>query len=251
MTVSIGLALGGGVARGWCHIGVLRTLLQAGYEPDVVAGTSIGAVVGGLYVAGQLDALETWARSLTRSKVYGLSDWSLSSGGLVAGRKLKDLLDAYAGDILIENLNRNFAAVTTELKTGHEIWLRRGPLVQAIRASYALPGVFPAVEIEGMFCVDGALTNPVPTAAARQLGGRLVIGVGLHSDGQLGEEAARGAGRVFGDQSDEDEHIAKASWSDWVRPDRFVTRLLFGNRKDGGPGIASTMTGALNIMLDR
>ncbi len=123
--------------------------------------------------------------------------------------------------------------------------------MQAIRASYALPGVFPAVEIEGMFCVDGALTNPVPTAAARQLGGRLVIGVGLHSDGQMGEEAARGAGRVFGDQSDEDdEHIAKASMVGLGPADRFVTRPAVREPQGRRAGIASTMTGALNFMLD-
>ena len=239
--VSIGLALGGGVARGWCHIGILRTLIRAGFEPDIIAGTSIGAVVGGLYLSGKLDELEAWARSLDAKRVRAMMDISLTSGGLVAGRKLATLLDEYIGGVLVENLTRNFAAVTTELKTGHEIWLRSGPLTQALRASYALPGVFPAVNIDGRFHVDGALTNPVPTAAARAMGGRLVIGVGLHVDGQQADEDISEPG-PFGDDD--------GSWTDWIRPDRMVAKMIFGPRKDG-PGISATMTGARNIMLDR
>lgn len=239
--VRIGLALGGGVARGWCHIGILRTLIRAGFEPDIIAGTSIGAVVGGLYLAGKLDELETWARSLDARRVRQLMDISLTSGGLVSGRKLSALLDEYVGGVLVENLTRNFAAVTTELKTGHEIWLRSGPLTEALRASYALPGVFPAVNIGGRFHIDGALTNPVPTAAARAMGGRLVIGVGLHVDGQQADDDVSEPG-PFGDDD--------GSWTDWIRPDRLVAKMIFGPRKDG-PGISATMTGALNIILDR
>jgi NTE family protein len=239
--VSIGLALGGGVARGWCHIGILRTLIRAGFEPDVVAGTSIGAVVGGLYLAGKLDDLESWARSLDAKRVRAMMDISLTSGGMVAGRKLKELLDQYVGDVRIEHLTRNFAAVATELKTGHEVWLRSGSLSDAIRASYALPGVFPAMNIDGRFHVDGAITNPVPTAAARALGGRLVIGVGLHVDGQQADDDMADPG-PFGEDD--------ASWTDWIRPDRMVAKMIFGPRKDG-PGISATMTGALNIILDR
>lgn len=242
--VSIGLALGGGVARGWCHIGVMRTLIQAGYDPDVISGTSIGSVVGGLHLAGRLDDLEIWARALTRSRIRGLLDVSLGSGGLIAGKKLAGLLDDYAGGIVIENLSRNFAAVATELATGHETWIRTGLLTRAIRASYALPGVFPAMNIDGRYYVDGALTNPVPTAAARAMGARLVIGVGLHVDGQQADDDAGHPGPFAEDQSD------GGSWSDWLRPDKLVSRLIFGQPKQG-PGISATMTGALNIMLDR
>lgn len=242
-SVSIGLALGGGVARGWCHIGILRTLIQAGYEPDIVAGTSIGAVVGGMYLAGKLDQLEVWARGLDRRKVRSLMDVSLRSGGLIGGKRLKDLLEENAGGILIEHLNKNFAAVATELKTGHEIWIRDGRLTRAVRASYALPGVFPSVNIDGRWFVDGALTNPVPTAAARAMGARLVIGVGLHVDGQLADDDTNEAS-PFGDAE------AEPSWGDWIRPEKIVSRLVFGKPREG-PGIAATMTGALNIVLDR
>lgn len=239
--VSIGLALGGGVARGWSHIGILRTLIRAGFEPEIIAGTSIGAVIGGLYLAGKLDDLEAWARGLDARRVRAMMDISFNSGGLIGGRKLAALLDEYIGGVLIENLTRNFAAVTSELKTGHEVWLRSGPLSRALRASYALPGVFPAVNIDGRFYVDGALTNPVPTAAARAMGGRLVIGVGLHVDGQQADDDAAMTG-PFGEDD--------GSWTDWIRPDRLAARMIFGPRKDG-PGIAATMTGALNIILDR
>jgi len=165
----------------------------------------------------------------------------MTSGGLIAGRKLKDLLNDYIGGVQIEHLTRNFAAVTTELKTGHEVWLRAGLLTDALRASYALPGVFPAMNIDGRFHIDGALTNPVPTSAARALGGRLVIGVGLHVDGQQADDDISEPG-PFGDDD--------GSWTDWIRPDRMVAKMIFGPRKDG-PGISATMTGALNIMLDR
>ncbi len=241
--MSIGVALGGGVARGWCHIGVLRALIEAGYDPDVVAGTSIGAVVGGLHLAGKLDALEAWARALTPGRVRALMDFSFGGGGLISGRKLAAELDREIADLLIENMDRRFAAVATELKTGHEIWLRQGPLLRALRASYALPGVFPAVNIEGRHYVDGALTNPVPTAAVRAMGARLVIGVGLHVDGQQADpDTAAG----YAEAQTEDQ----GSWSDWLRPDKIVGRLILGPAKDG-PGLAATMAGALNIMLDR
>lgn len=241
--MSIGVALGGGVARGWCHIGVLRALIEAGYDPDIVAGTSIGAVVGGLHLAGKLDALEAWARALTPGRVRALMDFSFGGGGLISGRKLAAELDREIADLLIENMDRRFAAVATELKTGHEIWLRQGPLLRALRASYALPGVFPAVNIEGRHYVDGALTNPVPTAAVRAMGARLVIGVGLHVDGQQADpDTAAG----YAEAQTEDQ----GSWSDWLRPDKIVGRLILGPAKDG-PGLAATMAGALNIMLDR
>lgn len=239
---TIGLALGGGVARGWSHIGVLRVLIEAGHEPDIVAGTSIGAVVGGLYLAGKLDALEAWARALTLRSVRGLIDISLSSGGLIGGKKLRDTLNAYAGDIAIENLTRNFAAIATDLKSGHEVWLRQGSLTRALRASYALPGAFPPVNIDGRLHVDGALTNPVPTSAARAMGARVVIGVTLHKD-------ANGNGHnVNGHAPDPPED--DRNWTQWLNPERLIFRLIFGER-EGVPGIANTMTSALNILMDR
>src|SRR5204862_2199555 len=143
----IGLALGGGSARGWAHIGVLRALNEAGIYPDIVAGTSIGAVVGGCYVAGELDALEQFARQLTRRKVLGFLDINFSGSGLINGQRLCDILENTLRGVTIETMSKRFVAVATEIGTGHEIWLSRGKLVDAMRASYALPGIFRPVAI--------------------------------------------------------------------------------------------------------
>ena len=178
----IGLVLGGGAARGFAHIGVVRTLVAKGLIPDVIAGTSIGAVVGGCYAAGNLDGLEAWCRSLTRRSVLGYLDVSFSGSALLNGGRLADKLLETAGDVAIEQLPVRFAAIATEFKTGHEIWITRGPLVEAARASYALPGMFPPIHIGGRWLMDGALVNPVPVSAARALGARVVIAVNVNTD---------------------------------------------------------------------
>ena len=150
--------------------------------PDVIVGTSIGAVVGGCYAAGQLDGLEEWARGLTVRGILSYLDISLSGSGLIRGGHLAARLEKALGDSRIDDLPIRFAAIATEFDTGHEIWLTRGRLVDALRASYALPGIFPPVRIGGRWLVDGALVNPVPVSAARALGARLVIAVNLNSD---------------------------------------------------------------------
>ena len=182
----IGLALGGGSARGWAHIGVLRALNEAGIHPDIVAGTSIGAVVGGCYVAGELPALEKFARELTRRKVLGFLDFNFSGSGLITGQRLCNVLDARMKDVVIEDLPKRFVAVATEIGTGHEIWLSRGRLVDAMRASYALPGIFRPVAINGRWLFDGALVNPVPVSVCRALGARYVIAVNVNWDTAAG-----------------------------------------------------------------
>ena len=178
----IGLALGGGAARGFAHIGVIRTLVAKGFKPDIIAGTSIGAVVGGCYAAGKLDEFEEWARSLTRRGVLGYLDVSLGGSGLISGGRLAEQLTEAVGDVTIEDLPLRFAAIATEIGTGHEIWLTRGRLADALRASYALPGIFPPVQVGERWLVDGALVNPVPVSAARALGARLVIAVNVNTD---------------------------------------------------------------------
>ncbi len=178
----IGIALGAGVARGWTHIGVLRALSRAGIEPDIVSGTSIGALVGGCLVAGKLDPLEEFARSLTRRRMLSLLDLRFRSSGLIGDAKLADLMREHLGDLRIEDLPRTFVGVATELTTGHELWLHQGNLIKAIRASYALPGVFAPVAMEGRWLIDGALVNPVPVSVARALGARVLIAVNLNND---------------------------------------------------------------------
>lgn len=237
------LALGGGVARGWAHIGVLKTLTAAGYVPDVICGTSIGALVGGIYLAGKLDALEAWARALTQRKVFGLLDFTFGGSGLFAGEKLAKLLEEQVGDICIETLNRPYVAVATELDTGREVWIRDGSLIQAMRASYALPGVFSPVERDGHWLCDGALVNPCPTSAARSFGGHIVIAVSLHTD-------------IVGSPDDNltpptaPMPPQESTLSRWLRPDRMIMERIFADRPDG-PALSTVMVGALNILLDR
>src|SRR5262249_28337634 len=144
---TIGLVLGGGAARGFAHIGVIRALLAKGYTPDVITGTSIGAVVGGCYAAGKLDDFEEWARSLTRRTLLSYLDVSFSGSGLLGGNKLADKLTERLGDITIDRLSVRYAAIATEIGTGHEIWITRGRLIDALRASYALPGIFPPIHM--------------------------------------------------------------------------------------------------------
>ncbi|WP_232629038.1 patatin-like phospholipase family protein [Methylobacterium sp. Leaf118] len=175
----IGLALGGGSARGWSHIGVIEALEEAGIYPEVVAGCSIGAVVGGAYAAGRIGALKDFALSLTRRRVMGMIDPRLTGSGLIAGERLRRRLARELTGFELETLPLAFATVATELGTGHEVWLTRGSLVEAVRASYAIPGLFPPVTLEGRLLMDGTLVNPVPVRLARELGADLVIGVNL------------------------------------------------------------------------
>ena len=242
------LALGGGIARGWAHIGVLRGLDAAGLKPDIVTGTSVGAVVGGCWAAGKLDELESWARSLTRRRMFGLLDISLGGAGLIGGGRLKAQLDSNLGDVTIEELDVRFAAIATEYNTGHEVWLGRGPLAEAIRASYALPGVFEPLKIGGRWLMDGALVNPVPVSAAPALGGRLVVAVNLQND-------VSGRGTVvqsIGASERDQEAAEDLTWFARMRGAKGPDGERAPRRAaQDGPGIPAVMVDAFNIMLDR
>lgn len=178
----ISLALGGGCARGWAHIGVLRALDEAGIEVSMIAGTSIGALVGGCYLSGKLDELEEFARSLTKRRIFGLLDLNLRGSGLFGGMKLDARLREHIAGVRFEDLPKPFVCVTSEIRTGHEIWLSSGSLTTAMRASYALPGVFEPVNCNGRVLVDGALVNPVPVSVCRAYEQPLVVAVNLHYD---------------------------------------------------------------------
>ena len=139
-------------------------------------------MVGGCYVAGELAALERFARELTRRKVLGFLDFNFSGSGLITGQRLCNVLDDRLKDASIEALPKRFVAVATEIGTGHEVWLSRGRIVDAMRASYALPGIFRPVAIDGRWLFDGALVNPIPVSVCRALGARYVIAVNVNSD---------------------------------------------------------------------
>lgn len=178
--VGIALALGGGAARGWAHIGVLRALDEAEIEVSMIAGTSIGALVGGCYLAGKLDELEEFARSLTRRRILSWLDLKFGGSGLFGGMKLDARMREHMSSIVIEDLPRPLVCVATEIRTGHEIWLTSGSLIMAMRASYALPGVFEPVTCNGRLLVDGALVNPVPVSVLRAYEQAAVVAVNLH-----------------------------------------------------------------------
>ncbi|TPQ40713.1 phospholipase [Bradyrhizobium guangdongense] len=247
----IGLALGGGAARGFAHIGIIRTLLANGIVPNVVVGTSIGAVVGGAYAAGHLDTLEEWAHSLRGVRnILGYLDIRLNGSGLIGGEKLASRLEEAMGPSLIEDLPVKYAGVATEVRTGHEIWLTRGRLVDAMRASYALPGIFSPVLIGDRWLVDGALVNPVPVSAARALGAEIVIAANLSSDIFTHSTTIYSHGAMPDELAPATEDTsAKRRFPRFFSPEKTVKREFFGG--GGRPGISSVMVDAFNIMQDR
>jgi NTE family protein len=177
----IGLALGSGSARGWAHIGVIRALEGAGLAPDIVCGTSIGALVGAAYAAGAIERLEPWVKSLTWQTVMSLLDVRVT-GGLIEGNRLVEFFRARFEDRGIEQLPKPFGCVATELATGHEVWLREGPVIEAVRASIALPGLLTPAVRDGRLLVDGGLVNPVPVSLCRAMGAEVVVAVDLNWD---------------------------------------------------------------------
>ncbi|WP_062226370.1 patatin-like phospholipase family protein [Aureimonas frigidaquae] len=230
----VALALGGGAARGWAHIGVLRALDEARIPISMIAGTSIGALVGGCYLAGKLDELEAFACSLTRRGLIRFLDFSISGAGLIGGMRLNRRLTEALADTRIEDLPRRLVCVATESRSGHEVWLDSGSLVLAMRASYALPGVFLPVACSGRTLMDGALVNPVPVAVCRAYEEPLVVAVNLNYDlfGRAAVLRLR-AGNGAGDTA------LPASEDDAV------------NDKRGKAGIARSMVDAFGIIQDR
>ncbi len=245
----VGVVLGAGAARGWAHIGALQELSALGLKPDVVVGSSIGSLVGGCYAAGRLEMLEAFARSLTRRRLFGLIDFSLAGGGLIGGERLRVKLDAELGGLRIEDLPIRFAGVATQIGSGHEIWLRRGALVEAIRASYALPGLFEPVKVDGRWLFDGAIVNPVPVSVARALGAERVIALNISSD-------SVGRGTAIHDPFGRSEPPSAAEESPTANGVRFGRWWRSASRAGAGPGMAApglltVMVNAFDISQDR
>jgi NTE family protein len=245
----IGLALGSGVARGWTHIGILRGLKRHNIQPDIYVGASIGALVGGVYLAGQLDNLEEWARGLNRRRIVTLMDFKMRSGSLIGGEKLARTLVQYLGDIRIEDLPKPFIAVAADLVNGHEMWLRDGSLVDALRASYALPGVFPPLLLNHHWMVDGALVNPIPVSVCTALGADITIAVTLQ-DEFLGK--VRQAGSAIPTVAGFDLLDGVPGAEDQVEAARRnpIARRAF-RREPGHPSLFGTMVSSLAILQDR
>ena len=182
--MKIGLALGSGSSRGWAHIGIIKALADLGIVPDIVCGTSIGAVVGASYLSNNLDNLEEWACSLTKFEMAKFFEINMSLNGFIDTHRLHYFLNKYvaADNATIEEFSKQYAAVATDLETGKEIWLMKGSVLEAVWSSVSLPGLFPAIKTNDRWLVDGGLVNPVPVSTCRALGADIVIAVDLNGD---------------------------------------------------------------------
>ncbi len=246
----IGLALGGGAARGWVHLGIIRALETHGIKPDVVCGTSIGALVGAAYVTHCHTDFEKWVLSLRKRDIAGLLDFTVSGGGLIEGDRLMKYLRTHIDErISIENLEIPFAAVATELTTGNEVWFQTGNLLEAIRASISLPGLFTPVYQNDKWLADGALVNPVPVSVCRALGAERVIAVDLNSHLY---------GRVFKAKPAAKPHVESEARSEtksgngvkrWFN--NSMANMFDNNKRRVEPGLFDVLSRSVYIMQDR
>jgi NTE family protein len=188
------LALGSGGARGYAHIGVIDELHQRGYEIVGVAGSSMGALVGGLHAAGKLDEFAEWARSLTQRAVLRLLDPKISAAGVLRAEKILDAVRDILGEVTIEDLPIPYTAVSTDLLTGKSVWLQRGPVDAAIRASIAIPGVIMPHVLDGRLLADGGILDPLPMAPIAAVNADLTIAVSLSGSESGGREGPTESG---------------------------------------------------------
>ena len=243
--MNIGLALGSGSSRGWSHIGVIRELAEMGIAPSIVCGTSIGALVGASYVSNNIEKLETWTRSLTKFEIARFLDINPSLNGFVDTERFHHYLNQYVAsdDLLIEQFDKQYAAVATDLETGREVWLTRGPVLEAVWSSISLPGLFPAIRHHDTWLVDGGLVNPVPVSVCRALGADMVIAVNLNGD-------------IVGKHFEKQDKTVKqdagvvGKITDMVRE---YTTSVFSSAKeqDEPPSLFEAIAGSINITQDR
>jgi len=234
MAQKLGLALGSGGARGWAHIGVLSALAQVKVEPDIVCGTSIGAVIGAIALAGGLPDFAAYVRRMNRVRLSQYFDFKFGAGGMIAGRRVLKRLQPIFRDGRIEDLPRSFACVATDLSNGDEVWLREGRVLDALHASYAIPGLFPPAQLGGRWLIDGAFVNPVPVSLARALGAGVIVAVDVNA-GLLAPLAF---------ESDEPELPGRRVIG------QGLIRAFFGHRK-GGPSSFGVMARSLQIVQTR
>jgi NTE family protein len=271
-TPRIGLALGSGSARGWAHIGILRALEERGIRPDVVAGASVGALVGSAYASGRLEVLEQWVRELTRRDVWRLVDGTLR-GGVMRGDRVMEALAERIGDLDIGELPVTFGAVATDLDTSQEVWIREGSLLNAVRASSGMPGLFAPMWYQDRWLVDGGVVNPVPVSLCLAMGADYVIAVNLNShlskhsglvkrfapaadddegaDEPLEEVAPEPPPTVEdGDAIPREESSLRSSLERFSSIVDGLVEAIKPNRSEG-PGIFDVMATSINIMQDR
>lgn len=248
----IGLALGGGAARGWAHIGVIRALEDYGIRPDLIAGTSVGAVVGAMACSRHFDDFETWVTGLTRRDVLAHMDFALGNGGFIQGQHLLERFRDTFGLTTFADLESPLGVVATSLYSGQERWLREGDVVMAMRASMALPGIFTPVHYEEDWLVDGGLVNPVPVSLCHAMGAERVIAVNL-SDGLIGRRMPehRSSSRRMHEKTE-----GLQGWFDRLSngfkdsTDLLVRQFERGDHETS-PGVFDVIASSVTVMQDR
>lgn len=240
--IKIGLALGAGAAKGWSHIGVIHALERAGIRIDVVAGCSVGALVGAAYACHRLKPLEKWVRSFSYWQVLRLMDFSWQRGGLLRGERVFSHVRRLIAEDQIAGCALPFGAVTTNLSTGRELWLTEGDLHQAVRASCSIPGLLAPVSWNGYWLVDGAVVNPVPVSLTRALGADIVIAVDLQHDAHLMQQD------LFSVTPQPDDTPQASSWGGRLRQQlgRMTQR-----RSVQSPGAMEIMSTSIQILENR
>ncbi|SEQ96996.1 NTE family protein [Solimonas aquatica] len=236
----IGLALGSGSARGWSHIGVIQELEAMGVRAEVVAGTSIGALVGAVYVSGQLNEFADWVRKLGVRDVVRLMDLTMT-GGFVKGERLFGFFNEQHRNPNIEDVSQRFVSVATEMKSGREVWISKGPVWDAARASCAMPGIFTPVKHDGRWMLDGGLVNPVPVSACRALGADVVIAINLNTQligAHMSKASLKEAEQVVVAQDERNRSI-------W----RKLADYLHGSNET--PSFFDSVASSINILQDR
>jgi NTE family protein len=243
--MNIGLALGSGSSRGWSHIGIISALTDLGIVPGVVCGTSLGSLVGASYVSNNLEKLEEWVGSLTKFKTARFFDINTSLNGFVNTERLHYFLNEYVAsdDSVIEGFAKQYAAVSTELETGREVWFTKGSVIEAVWSSISLPGLFPAIKRNNKWLVDGGLVNPVPVSVCRALGADIVIAVNLNGD-IVGKHFHKSKNTIKQDTS------IVGQVTDLVRE---YTASVFVTAKDDDqpPNLFEAIASSVNIIQDR
>ena len=241
----IGLALGSGSSRGWSHIGIIKALSKVGIDPDIICGCSIGALVGASYAAGNLDKLEQWITSLSKIDVAKFFELNFALNGFVNTERLQIFLQKYVCNegVNIENLPKKFAAVSTDLETGREIWFTEGPVIESVWASISLPGLFPPIKNKDRWLVDGGLVNPVPVSVCRALGADMVIAVNLNGD-IVGKHFVQKAKKT---------NAPRRPANRIINGIKEYSMSVFPGKKsqDTAPSLFDAIAGSLNITQDR
>ena len=248
--LKIGLALGSGAALGLAHIGVIHALEEMGYRPAVIAGTSIGALVGAAYLTGELDALQNFSSSTGIVGVLSYLDVTFSKGGLVASEKIFERFRNPRTAIQLKDLPMPFGAVATDLGSGREIWIRDGDLLTALRATSAIPGLFPPVADGRHWLVDGALVNPVPVSLCRALGADFVIGVALSSSRMTLPETPSVKSDVVPQAERSGPPWLERVGSLFDDPTKALGLSLFGAKR-ATPTAVEALVGSIDIMQTR